>query len=223
MATQGPIGSGGSVHGHTPSYPIDASWYMDTAATDHMTNEMDKIPSSQPYLSQDKDHLANGSGMHVTHIGQSSLPTSTSRELQLQNVLHVPDVTRNLLSVPRLTHDNDVFVEFHPFDVFVKDRATRDVLLSGHYQHGLYPLDAPQASQVFSSVRVKPSQWHSRLGHPASPIVRHVLHRHQLPIVSSDKDVSVCDACQQGKSHQFPFLVSTRVVKHPLKIVFSDI
>ena len=83
---------------------------MDTAATDHMTNEMDKLHSSQPYLGHDKVHIANGSGLHITHIGQSSLPTSTSRELQLHDVLHVPDVTRNLLSVPRLTHDNDVFL-----------------------------------------------------------------------------------------------------------------
>ena len=33
----------------------------------------------------------------------------------------------------------------------------------------------------------------------------------------------VCDACQQGKSHQLPFVSSTREVKNPLEIVFSDV
>ena len=68
----------------------------------------------------------------------------------------------------------------------------RDVLLRGHFNHGLYSLDAPSGFSAFSSVRVKPSQWHSRLGHPATPVVRHVLRRHQLPVESSNKDESVC-------------------------------
>ena len=53
--------------------------------------------------------------------------------------------------------------------------------------------------------------------------MRHVLHRHHLPVESSNKEFLVCDACQQGKSHQLPFSVSSRVVKAPLELVFSDV
>jgi histone deacetylase 1/2 len=35
------------------------------------------------------------------------------------------------------------------------------------------------------------------------------------------KSLAVCDACQHGKSHHLPFVSSSRVVKHPLEIVFS--
>jgi hypothetical protein len=132
-------------------------------------------------------------------------------------------MTRSILSVPKLTHDNNVFYEFHPFDLFIKDRATRDVLLSGHLCHGLYRLEDPRVSRVFSGVRVSSSQWHVRLGHPANPIIRHVLHHHELPSMPSNKDVAVCDACQQGKSHQLPFSESSHEVKHPLELVFSDV
>lgn len=105
----------------------------------------------------------------------------------------------------------------------VQDRVTRDILLRGRYHHGLYALDVP-TSQVFSGVRVSPSQWHARLGHPASPIVRHVLHRHELPLESSNNnDIAVCDACQHGKSHQLPFSSSDHVVKAPLELIFSDV
>jgi histone deacetylase 1/2 len=41
--------------------------------------------------------------------------------------------------------------------------------------------------------------------------------------VSSNKDVAVCDTCQQGKCHQLPFSESSREVKHPLELVFSDV
>ena len=210
--------------GYTPSYPVDPAWYMDTGATDHMTNELNKLSTYQPYYGHDQVHTANGVGMPISHIGQASLLTShPSRQLHLRNVLRVPSVTRNLLSVPKLTLDNHVLCEFHPFNLFVKDRATRDVLLSGRLSQGLYRLEDPSAPCVFSGVRVSPSQWHSRFGHPATPIVRHIIHRHELPLVSSNKEMSVCDACQQGKSHQLPFVSSTREVKNPLEIVFSDV
>jgi hypothetical protein len=74
-------------------------------------------------------------------------------------------MTHNLLSVPKLTYDNNVLCEFHPFDLFVKDRDTRDVLLSGRLCHGLYRLESPTVSRVFNDVRVSSSQWYACLGH----------------------------------------------------------
>jgi hypothetical protein len=206
--------------GYTPSYSVDPAWYMDTGATDHLTSQLDKLASHQPYSGPDQVRTANGSGMHISHVGHASLLSHTSKRLRLLDILRVPSVTRSLLSVPKFTRDNNVFCEFHPFHFFVKDRATRDVLLRGRVRHGLYALDVPSTSQAFSGVRVSSSQWHSRLGHPATPIVRHVLHRYELPVESSNKEFLVCDACQQGKSHQLPFPVSSRVVKAPLELVF---
>jgi hypothetical protein len=87
---------------------------------------------------------------------------------------------------------------------FIKDRATREILLRGGCRGGLYTLDVSAMKQAmkraFSSVKVSRDQWHSRLGHPAVPIVQHILSRYELPSVSVNKAV-VCDACQQGKSH----------------------
>jgi hypothetical protein len=58
-------------------------------------------------------------------------------------------VMRSLLSVPKLTYDNNVFCEFHPFDLFIKDRAMKDVHLSRRLCHSLYRLEDPGVSQVF--------------------------------------------------------------------------
>jgi histone deacetylase 1/2 len=79
--------------------------------------------------------------MHVSHIGHAFLPTHISRNLILSNILHVSAVKNNLLTVKKFTRDNDVFVEFHPSNFFVKDRATKNVLLRGRYCRGLYALD----------------------------------------------------------------------------------
>ena len=83
-------------------------------------------------------------------------------------------------------------------------------------------LNVSAIKQSFSSIKVSRDQWHSRLGHPATPIVQHSLHCHELPSVSVN-NVVVCDAYQQGKSHQLPYSLSTRVTTSPLEIIYSDV
>jgi histone deacetylase 1/2 len=106
-----------------------------------------------------KDHVqtANGIGMRITHIGQSIIPTS-SQSLHLKNILHVPSVTRNLLSVNFFSYDNNVFFEFHPWYFLVKDRDSREILLRGGCHGGLYNLDVSSVKQAFSSVKVSRAQ-----------------------------------------------------------------
>jgi hypothetical protein len=41
--------------------------------------------------------------------------------LVLNNVLHVPDATKNLISIHKFTLDNDMLIEFHPFYFLIKD------------------------------------------------------------------------------------------------------
>jgi hypothetical protein len=44
-----------------------------------------------------------------------------------------------------------------------------------------------------------------------------------LPSVSNKNVTHVCDACQQGKSHQLPLPKSVSVSKAPLELVFLDV
>ena len=92
---------------------------------------------------------------------------------------------------------------------------------------GLYPLISSSSSSSWSNkqayVVTKPSsaKWHSRLGHPSSVIVRYVLSKNKLSYESSIE--SVCDPCQQAKSHQLPYPISTSVSTAPLQLIFSDV
>jgi hypothetical protein len=106
-----------------PSHVVDPAWYADSGATHHITHELDKLTMSQPYYGADQVHAANGTGMRIHNIGHASISTPSSRSLTLDRVLHVPDATRNLLSMSKLALDNNVFIEVHPYDLFVKDRT----------------------------------------------------------------------------------------------------
>jgi hypothetical protein len=146
----------------------------------------------EPYQGTEQVHIANGSGMRIYHIGQALLPTSSSRPFHLRNIMHVPDVTKNILSVHKFTHDNNVFIEFHPSHLFIKDLDLREVLLRGRYHGGLYSLNEPPIKQAFISLHASSTQWHA-----LSQIFQHILRSHELPSILNKTSV-VCDACQHG-------------------------
>jgi hypothetical protein len=100
-----------------PSYGVDTLWYADSTATDHVTGELDKLNMREKYHGQDQVHIADGSGMHITHVGNFIIPTP-SRDIHLNKVPHVPSTSKNLVSIHHLTNDNNAYVEFHPFSFF---------------------------------------------------------------------------------------------------------
>jgi hypothetical protein len=206
----------------------DPSWYTDTGATDHITGELDKLAVYDRYNGTDQIHTASGAGMNIRHIGYSSIHTP-GRNLHLHKILHVPQTSKNLVSVHRLTTDNNVFIEFHPNFFLIKDQATKQVLLRGPCERGLYPLPSPSQSSdnkaAFHVSTAMPSlsRWHHRLGHPSYATVSRVVREHALPCSSESLSQSVCGACQQAKSHQLPYSVSTSKSSFPLQLVFSDV
>jgi histone deacetylase 1/2 len=161
--------------------------------------------------------------MQISHIGHSTIHTP-SRSLNLKNILHVPSSKKNLLSVHRLASDNNVFLEFHPDFFCIKDQETKNILLRGPCRRGLYPLTStPSVKQAFGVNKPSLDRWHSRLGHPAMPIVERVIKNFNLPFSHESIKHSICDACQRAKSRQLPYAKSDSVSNQPLELVFSDV
>jgi histone deacetylase 1/2 len=161
--------------------------------------------------------------MKISHIGHTIVQTS-SKHLHLNNILHVPDAAKNLIFVHRLAQDNSVFFEFHPDYFLIKDQATKNTILRGRSHKGLYPLPSTDPiKQAFGVVKPTFARWHSRLGHPSSPIVLRVVSRNKLPCSFESNKESVCDACQKAKSHQLPYAKSSSFSSHPLELIYSDV
>jgi hypothetical protein len=203
---------------------VHTNWYTDSGATAHITGELEKLSSRERYNGSDQIHAANGEGMAISHIGKATVHNQ-NRDLNLNHILHVPRATKNLVSVHRLAKDINVFLEFHPHVFFIKDRDTRTTLLKGRSHQGLYPLPTvlPFKKNVLGVNKPSFDKWHSRLGHPTAPIVQKVISSFNLPCYSESNKKSVCDACQQAKSHQLPYPKLSSVSSHPLELIFSDI
>jgi hypothetical protein len=126
--------------------------------------------------------------MNINHIGHNNIHTPCY-QLQLNSILHVPQASKNLVSVHHLASDNNVFLEFHPRLFCINDLDLRNVLLKGSCRGHLYPLPSPSFKKYAYGVNkiacgvIKPSfdRWHSHLGHPSTTIVERVIRDFNLP------------------------------------------
>jgi hypothetical protein len=208
----------------TSSTKIDPNWYVDTGATDHITSDLDRLMLREHYHGGEQVQVGNGASLQILNTGHSTI-NSVDRPLALRNVLHVPDISKHLLSVHKFTQDNDVFFEFHPTYFSIKDRQTKRRLLEGQSKNGLYPLPSSAVNHLKHALLSRPItrvDWHARLGHPSSQVVNSILHVNNISC-PKQLESSVCNACQLAKSHQLPYNSSVHRSTCPLELIFSDV
>lgn len=157
--------------------------------------------------------------MPTTHTGKLILPTNT-HSLHLPKVLHVPNISQNLLSVSSLCHTNPISVEFFSNHFLVKDLKTREPLLKGLHKNGLYhmpPIITPTTAFTAASSTHPP--WHHILGHPCERILKHLASSNKIRINTSQP----CISCSSSKSHKMSFTSSSITSKRPLEFIYSDV
>ena len=90
------------------SGPEAADWFLDTGASAHMTTDPSILDQSKNYMGKDSVIVGNGASLPITHTGTlSPVPN-----IHLLDVLIVPYLTKNLLSISKLTSDFSLFVTF---------------------------------------------------------------------------------------------------------------
>ena len=88
----------------------DDSWIIDSGATDHMTTQSQLFHTYTPNPSNKKIAVANGFLATVAGFGDIYITPT----LILKNVLHVPKLSANLVSIQKLTHDLKCYAIFSP-------------------------------------------------------------------------------------------------------------
>ncbi|CAL1353624.1 unnamed protein product [Linum trigynum] len=176
-----------SHHTVTAGSSSSSLWLLDSAATNHVTPDLGGLSLYTDYHGPEEVIVGDGSGLKITHIGQSRLPTSSS-SLALSNILCVPAIKRRLLSVAQLCKSNSVSVEFFSDCFIVKDLATGAPLLCGLNNDDVYELPVDSQSPVRLALTATPtsfSTWHHRLGHPNTKLLSRLLRNQSLPASAS--------------------------------------
>ncbi|XP_010480966.1 PREDICTED: uncharacterized protein LOC104759777 [Camelina sativa] len=124
-------------HHTTATSPDLYPWLLDSGASHHIASDLSSLSLHSPYTGGESVTVGNGAALPITHTGSTILP-STSLSLYLNNVLCVPSIHKNLISVNKLCKANNVMVQLCPFDFQVKDLKTGIILLSGKANEGVY-------------------------------------------------------------------------------------
>ena len=80
--------------------------------------------------------------------------------------------------------------------ILLKGRTKNEV-----YEWSIFP---PKSLPLlaFSSVKTTSFEWHHRLGHPASLILKHIVSSYNFDLSSSMSSSLFCHACNCNKSHK---------------------
>ncbi|KAK9051967.1 hypothetical protein SSX86_028595 [Deinandra increscens subsp. villosa] len=202
-----------------------ATWFPDTGANHHATPDLASLDNSEAYYGNDSLHVGDGKPLPIFHIGSTKF-FSPHKNFTLSNILHVPELQKNLLSVQQFCTDNDVFFEFHSSFFVVKDESTRTTLLMGPSEQGLYSLRLPQLKSLpkvaFTATKASSNVWHQRLGHPHDRVFQTITSSCSLPVLNKLSS-SLCTSCQLGKSSKLTLHDSTFHSVNFLDLVYCDV
>ena len=109
---------------------IDVSsdtWWLDSGATIHACNSTQVVISRRsPTSFEQYMYMGDGTKVQVDFLGVVRLQLSTRNFLELQDVVFIPSIKRNLISVPILDR-----LEYSFFFLTKKIKLYRDSLLIG--------------------------------------------------------------------------------------------
>lgn len=203
--------------------PAPSPWLLDSSATNHVVSNLSDLQYHQLYDGPDDVVLGNNSTLGISHTGFTSITPSFS----LSNVLCVPSMSKNIISVSQFCTQNSTSIEFFPSFFIVKDLSTNRILLQGRAKDNLYvwPSSSMSSSspQVNSIASVSPLLWHSRLGHPSSRMTNRLLSSVLPSTASALPSTFACSSCLCNKSSKLPFNSSSLTSRFPLDVVFTDV
>lgn len=220
-----------------------ASWFPDSGAFFHVTNDAKNLQQLTPIEGPDQIYMGNGQGLHIQSSGSSvfTSPIHPHTPLTFHNLLLIPTITKNLLSVSQFCRDNNVYFLFDANKCFVLSQVNNDVLLEGQVgKDGLYefpsltlassvvksqPVCSSQFTSSINSVSVdssSPNVWHLRLGHHNSQALKLVLQSCNVPIHNKISFDFVATCCM-GKAHRLHSPSSHTTYFSPLELVYSDL
>lgn len=216
----------------------DPTWYLDSAASSHLTGESSHLTNVIEHLSPSSLTTASGHRLPVLGRGKAKLSDNKT----LDDVLYVPAATRSLISVGQLADAGHIITfDAHSCSV-VHSRTPQLLAYSGlrNKKNGLYTLHS--CGLIASRLHSRPTSqlqvcayiqattptalWHRRIGHVNFQRLRHMTSRglvDGVPLLSPRAN-QMCETCVLAKHHRTRIpRISLTATTRPLELLHSDV
>ncbi|KAJ1570820.1 hypothetical protein NDA11_004520 [Ustilago hordei] len=187
------------------------TWIIDSGATHHMVNDERMLLTSTNKVGQIS--TAGDKKLQVKAIGDASLRVGEAT-IQLLDVLYVPKLNANLLSVQGLI-ENGARVIFYEFGTTIKQND-EDNQNTGKLDN------APEGNK---DTKHRDSYlWHERFGHPGRDKMRQIRAHYLGTNKEMEHESKHCNACSQGKQTRARMGQSeSERMEAPLELVHVDL
>lgn len=202
--------------------PQKDDWFMDSGASYHMTaNESILYEKEKPIIRDIK--TADDSKVNVRAMGKANLILN-DKEIEFDQVLHIPDLTANLLSVYQITQkDNVVVFDKNWCTVYGADKA---LVARCKPKNGVYVFQNEIPACMLSRGKVETAvTWHRRFGHLNYNSLCKMRDGAVDGMKFSNSNVGLinCKICAEGKQTRLPFELSDNKTSHVLELIHSDL
>lgn len=205
----------------------DNSWIIDSGASHHMTGDKSVLINYK--MLARPIPITLGDGHPAEGIGQGSVKL-TSRmggAVTLQDVLYVPSLSYNLISISRATAAG-ASVSFQRNEVFIQKSGT--VVIKGVKRDSLYyaEVDASGNAMVVSH-KETPELWHRRYCHLGYHNLMKLAAKDMVQGLSTSVNdfkaamEKTCEECIMSKHTREPFPTSSSKATRRLALIHMDI
>jgi len=141
----------------------DTAWYLDSCASSHMTRRNDWMKNVQ--VCNASVQAANNQKLNVPCKGTVNISVSNGKNTEIivvEDVLYVPELAANLLSVSKIT-EKGYKVSFKMDECIIRDR--RNIVVAKEQRRdGVYQLVSSKKKAMVATTE-NYNLWHRRLGH----------------------------------------------------------
>ena len=216
-------------------------WVIDSGASQHMTNDLSLMkPGSQVEVAH-LVHMGNGTIAKASCRGsiEIDLQQDTDQEdsVILREVLGVPDLSKNLLSVTACLN-NGCDVLFESASNLCKIKHKNTIIATAHPQDGLWILNStspPKSALVSTTNKTSTDpdlstvmKWHQKFGHLHLEGLLNLKRRQMVTGLEQLEKPGFnlnCQVCHQGKMSKKPFpkIRNSPRSSQILELIHSDI
>lgn len=210
---------------------ITDGWILDSGATCHIASSKDRFikfdPSHRETVLVANGQKANTAGKGTIHVNFVN-KTGQIASVEIENVLYVPSIKGNLISVKQLS-DKGYAVNFSNRQCEISLGNVQVAI--GDIDNNLYKLREPnRAYATENSEQLCIHKWHSVFGHRDIEVVKTLASGKQVNGVTFGectdgcKNKLNCEICLQGKMSRikFPKKAENRA-KELIQLVHSDV
>lgn len=199
-------------------------WYVDSGASVHMTAVQSWLQEVSSPKACSEIMIANNEKLHVVCKGNIEISTQQGYDITIKDVLCVPSLTTNLLSVSQMIKNNNS-VSFSNNQCLIHN-AKNELVAVANLTDGVYKLNL-RNTQVTKCLIARDNSllWHRRLGHINTKDLNKMKNGAVEGVDYKDSyevTKSTCAVCCEGKQSRLPFPTGTRATE-VLEIVHADV